>query len=442
MGDSVRYAESGDIHIAYRTSGDGPVDLMFVPTWASNLDLLDEFPPIAQGMERLGAFSRLILLDRRGSGLSDRMHGTATLEEGMDDLLAVLDAVGSERVCLVGLNESGALCALLAASHPQRVSHLILYGSYATTSRQDDYPWAPTPEERAEQIEFLIKAWGQEEFAFLMNPTAVVDPRFQRWGARWMRNSVTPDALRDAYDKLAHTDVRHVLPTIQVPTLVLHRTDDMLVPVDNGRYLAEKIPGSKFVELPGQDHIPFLGDWESVVDEIEEFITGGRRQREIERVLATILFTDIVGSTVEATQRGDRAWRELLEAHNDIVKSELTRSNGILVKTLGDGMLATFDGPARAIRTACKIRERIGSSLGLQIRAGLHTGEVERRDGDLVGIAVHIGARVAELAEPGEVLVSGSIPPLVAGAGIAFDDLGTRQLRGVDGEWRIHRARV
>ncbi|MEA2499269.1 MAG: hypothetical protein QOH26_1674, partial [Actinomycetota bacterium] len=265
MTDTVRYAQNGDVHIAYRTTGDGPYDVMFVPTWASNLDLIEEYPPIASGMERLGSFSRLILLDRRGSGLSDRTHGTATLEEGMDDVLAVLDAVGSERTALIGLNDSGALCALIAASHPQRVTHLVLYGSYATTSRQDDYPWAPTPEERADQVDFLVNAWGQEEFAFLMNPSAGLDPRFQRWGARWMRNSVTPDALRGAYDVLANTDVRHVLPTINVPTLVLHRKNDMLVPVENGRYLAGKIPGSKLVELEGEDHIPFLGDWESVV---------------------------------------------------------------------------------------------------------------------------------------------------------------------------------
>jgi class 3 adenylate cyclase/pimeloyl-ACP methyl ester carboxylesterase len=435
----IRYAENEGVHLAYKTFGRGPLDLMFVPTWASNLDILEEFPPIARGVERLAAFARVILLDRRGAGLSDRTCGTATLEEGMDDLLAVLDAAECERAALMGFNESGALCSLLAATHPQRVSHLILYGSYATTSRRDDYPWAPTPEERKEQIDFLIRTWGQEEFAFLMNPTAVIEPRFQRWGAKWMRNSVSKDALAGAYEVLANTDVRHVLETIRVPTLVVHRTDDRLVPVENGRYLAGKIPGAKFVELPGEDHIPFLGDWESIVDEVEEFLTGTRRQRDTERVLATILFTDIVESSQQANRRGDSAWRDLLEEHNEIVSAELERANGRLVKTMGDGMLATFDGPARAIRCACRIRERVGA-IGLEIRAGLHTGEVERRGEDLVGIAVHIGARVSELAAPGEVLVSSAVPPLVAGAGIHFDDLGPRELKGIEGSWHIHRA--
>lgn len=441
MNGQIRYAKNGDVHIAYKTAGSGRIDLMFVPTWNSNLDLLDDYPPIARGLERLGTFSRLILFDRRGSGLSDRTYGTATLEEGMDDLIAVLDELECERVGLMGLNESGALCALFAATHPQRVTHLVLYGSYATTTRKDDYPWAPTLSERKEQIDFLVRTWGQEEFSFLLNPTANVEPRFQKWGARWMRNSVTPDALEGAYDVLANTDVRHILPSIRVPTLVLHRTDDLLVPVDNGRYLAEKIPGAKLVELPGEDHIPFLGDWEAIVDEVEEFLTGSRRERDTERVLATILFTDIVDSSSQANKRGDRAWRSLLEEHNDIVDSELAHFNGRLVKTMGDGMLATFDGPARAIRCACRIRERVGA-LGLEIRAGLHTGEVERRGDNLVGIAVHIGARVSELAGPGEVLVSSSVPPLVAGAGIEFEDLGPRELRGIEGRWHIHKTRL
>jgi class 3 adenylate cyclase/pimeloyl-ACP methyl ester carboxylesterase len=381
----------------------------------------------------------VILFDRRGTGLSDRSQGIATLEEGMDDMLVVLDEVKTDRVVVMGFNESSGLCALLAATHPQRVSHLVLYGSFATTTRKDDYPWAPTLSERREQIDFLIRTWGQEEFAFLMNPTSTAEPRFQRWAARWMRNSVTPDALEAAYEILAETDVRQVLPSIRVPTLVLHRTGDLLVPIDNGRYIADKIPGAKLIELPGDDHIPFLGDWEAMVDEVEEFLTGSRRERESERVLATILFTDIVDSSGQANVRGDHAWRALLDEHNEIVQTEIDRSNGRLVKTMGDGMLATFDGPARAIRCACRIRERVGS-LGLQVRAGLHTGEVERRGEDLVGIAVHIGARVSELAGPGEVLVSSSVPPLVAGAGIGFEDLGPRELRGIEGRWNIHRA--
>jgi class 3 adenylate cyclase len=256
-----------------------------------------------------------------------------------------------------------------------------------------------------------------------------------------MRNSISKDALLGAYEVLANTDVRQVLPTIRVPTLVLHRTNDPLVPVENGRYIAEKIPGSKFVELPGEDHIPFLGDWESIVDEVEEFLTGSRPQRGAERVLATILFTDIVDSSKQLSRLGDREWQKVLGDHEEVVLAELASFNGRLIKTMGDGTLSIFDGPARAIRCACRIRDRV-ESLGLQMRAGLHTGEVERRENDLVGIAVHIAARVSEKAKAGELLVSGAVPPLIAGSGIAFDDLGEQELKGIDGSWRLHRARL
>jgi pimeloyl-ACP methyl ester carboxylesterase/class 3 adenylate cyclase len=436
----INYAKSGDINIAYRILGEGPLDLILVPTWTSNLDLIDEFPPIARWFERVASFSRLIVLDRRGTGLSDRTFGVATLEEGMDDLLAVLDAAGSERAAVAGLNESGPLCSLLAASHPGRVSALILYGSFATTLRAHDYPWAPTPEERDLQVEFLIENWGSEDFAVFLNP-ASADQSFQRWGARWMRNSITRDALRSAFETLGQTDVRHVLPTIRVPTLILHRTDDIVVPVENSRYIAGKIPNAKLVELPGADHLPFFGDWDSIADEMEEFLTGSRRKKELDRVLATILFTDIVGSSAKARELGDRQWKDLLDEHDRIVAAEVDRFGGKLVKTLGDGALATFDGPARGIRAACHIRTRV-KSLGLETRAGLHTGEVELRGDDLGGIAVHIGARVSEQAGAGEVFVSSSVPPLVAGSGIDFDDLGVRELKGIEGEWRLYGVRA
>ncbi len=439
MASPVRYAKSGDIHIAYRLLGDGPVDLMFVPVWTSNLDLYDSWAPVARALEAFTRFARVIVVDRRGTGLSDRTHGIATLEEGMDDLLAVLDDVGSEQVALTGFNESGSLCALLAATHPERISALVLYASYAATVRQDDYPWAPTPEERDQQIAFMIEAWGQEDFAFILNPTSQDDPGFREWSAKWQRNSVTRDALPAAYDVLARTDVRHVLPLIRVPSLVLHRKDDQLVSVANGRYLAEKIPGATYVELEGDDHIPFLGDWEAIVDEIEEFLTGTRRQREPDRVLATILFTDVVGSSRKAAELGDRRWKEVLDRHDEVVRSELERFNGRLVKTIGDGALATFDGPARAIRCACRIRERV-KALGLETRAGLHTGEVEIRGDDVGGIAVHIGARVSELAGPGELLVSSAIPSLVAGSGIEFEERDEVELKGIQGRWRLYRA--
>jgi class 3 adenylate cyclase/pimeloyl-ACP methyl ester carboxylesterase len=440
MDGQISYAKNGEINIAYRIFGEGPIDLILVPTWTSNLDLIDEFPAIARWFDRVASFSRLIVLDRRGTGLSDRMGGVATLEEGMDDLLAVLDAAGSKRTAVVGLNESGPLCSLLAASHPGRVSHLILYGSFATTLRADDYPWAPTPEERDMQVDFIIDNWGSEEFAVVLNP-ASGDPAFQKWGARWMRNSITRDALRPAFETLGQTDVRHVLPTIRVPTLILHRTEDVVVPVENSRYLAAKIPNAKLLEFPGTDSLPFFGDWEAIADEIEEFLTGSRRKRELDRVLATILFTDIVGSSAKARELGDRKWKEKLDEHDRIVADEIDHFGGRLVKTMGDGALATFDGPARAIRAACRIRNKV-LDLGLETRAGLHTGEVELRGDDLGGIAVHIGARVSEQAGAGQVLVSGAVPPLVAGSGIDFDDLGVRELKGIDGEWRLYGVRA
>lgn len=436
MRRQVRYARNGDINIAYEVRGEGPLDVMFVLPWFSNLDILESYPPIARGFARFMSFGRLILHDRRGSGLSDRMCGHATMEEGMDDLLAVLDAAGSDQVALLGLNESGSLCALAAATHPDRISSLILYGSYATTVFQPDYPWAPRPEERAQEVAFLIETWGTEGIAGALNPSANEDPDFIDWAASWMRSSVSKDALPRAYDILSKSDVRHVLPTIKVPTLVLHRDKDPVVPVENGRYLAEHIPGAKYVELAGEDHLPFLGDLDSVSDEIEEFLTGHRPAHPDERVLATILLADIVDSSGKASEMGDARWRTLLTRMEQMVDGELARFQGRLVKTTGDGFLATFDGPARAIRCASTIAQR-ASGLGLALRSGVHTGEVERHGTDVVGIAVHIAARVAALAEGAEVLVSGAVPPLVAGAGIEFEDRGMHELRGIDGQWQL-----
>ncbi|MGH2754243.1 MAG: adenylate/guanylate cyclase domain-containing protein [Actinomycetota bacterium] len=435
MANEIRYALSGDVHLAYRTLGDGPVDLVFVPPWFSNIDLLGEHPTVRDAHERFSAFSRVILYDRRGSGLSDRLCGPATLEEGMDDLLAVIDEVGAERVALFGFNESGTLSALAAATHPQRISSLILCGSFAATTWHEDYPWGQRPEERAEQVAWVTANWGTRELAQVMFPNG--DERLLEWGMRWQRNSASPDYLPQAYDLLEKTDVRHVLGSIRVPTLVLHREKDVSIPVENGRYLAEHIPGSKYVELPGSEHIPFLGDWEALTDEVEEFLTGTRRARPADRVLATILFTDIVGSTQKAVELGDKRWRELLDAHDDILQRALERYQGRLVKSIGDGSLATFDGPARAIQAGCWMRDTVGS-LGVQIRAGLHTGEVELRKDDVGGIAVHIGARVAGLAAPGELLVSGAVPPLVAGSGIEFEPRGSHELRGLEGEWPVY----
>ena len=437
----IRYATNGDIHLAYSVEGEGPVDVMIVPTWFSNLDLYEDLPEVDRALKHFAPSARLIMWDRRGSGLSDRLPGPATLEEGMDDLLAVLDAAGSETAALFGLNESGSLCALTAAAHPERVSHLILYGTYATTVRQDDYPWAPTPEEREQEVSLLTQYWGTEAAAFMLKPALAVDETFARWARRWQRNSVSQDVVPLFYESLVHTDVRRVLPTIKVPTLVLHRKDDPVVPIDNGRYMADKIPGAKFVELEGDDHIPFFGDWKSVTDEIEEFVLGERSTPMDDRVLATLLFTDIVGSTEKAAELGDSAWRERLDEHDALAVKYLGRYGGTLVKSTGDGILATFDGPARAIRCALAFCKAV-ASIGLTIRAGVHTGEVEVRGNDVGGIAVHIGARVAATAEAQEVLVSGAVPPLIAGSGIDFTERGVHQLKGVPGDWTLFAARA
>lgn len=432
----VRYAANGDVHLAYDVIGDGDMDLLFVPPWFSNLDLLDDFPPIARAFERIARFARMIRFDRRGSGLSDRTCGHATLEEGVEDILAVLAAAESQTVSLLGMNEGGALCAMFAATFPERVRSLILYGSYATTLWKPDYPWAPRPEEREQEVQLLIHMWGTEDLAAALNPTAALDPTFVMWATRWNRSSVSKDALPRAYELLSKTDVRGVLPSISAPTLVLHRRDDAVVAIDNGRYLASRIPGARLVELEGADHLPFLGDFDSVLDEIEEFLTGERPEPEHERVLATIVFSDIVGSSRRALELGDEKWSRVHAAFETCAREEVERARGRLVKTLGDGVVATFTGPARAIHYAARLRDR-ARALGLDVRSGVHTGEVEVRRDDVVGIAMHIAARVADLAGPGEVLVSGAVPPLVAGAGIFFEDRGTHELRGITGEWHV-----
>jgi pimeloyl-ACP methyl ester carboxylesterase/class 3 adenylate cyclase len=441
MDGKVEFAENGAVRLAYRAFGEGLVTLVLVPTWQSNIDLIDHFEPIAKAIENISTFARLIIYDRRGTGLSDRLAGVATLEEGMDDLQAVLDAASAEQVTLFGLNESGPLCALFAATHPKRTRSLILYGSFATTTWQPDYPWGQKPDERELQIAAITQMWGSEEMGALINMGPSTSKDFVEWAVRWQRNSLTRDALPGVFEMLSKTDVRHILPSIRVPTLVLHRKEDGVVPVENGRYMAEKIPGARLVELPGADHIPFLGDWEAISDEVEEFITGERREREKERVLATILFTDIVGSTKKASQLGDERWRRLLDDYDDLIRRQLSRFQGRLVKRLGDGHFVTFDGPARALKCACNISNSV-KDLGLEIRSGLHTGEVEVRDDDLGGIAVHIGARVAALAGPGEVLVSSAVPPLVAGSGINFEERGTHELRGVDGKWTLYSVEI
>jgi class 3 adenylate cyclase len=435
----TRYARSGDVSIAYQVVGDGPFDLVYVPGFVSNIELMWEEPGLARFLERLASFSRLILFDKRGTGLSDPVpnDGLPTLEERMDDVRAVMDAVGSKRAALLGHSEGGNMCVLFSATHPERTTALLLVGSYAKRIRSEDYPWAPTVEERAREIEETEATWGSPEAFRALAPSKENDPDFQRWIGRYLRQSASPKAAAALLRMNTQIDVRDVLPTIGVPTLLLYRTHDADVHVDEGRYVAERIPGSTFVELPGADHLMWTGDADALLDEVEGFLTGVRRGPDPDRVLATVLFTDVVGSTETATRVGDRAWRSLLERHHQVVRRALARWRGREIDTAGDGFLATFDGPARAIRCAVAATEGI-RDLGLQIRAGLHTGEVEIAGGDVRGIAVHIGSRVAGLAAPGEVLVSRTVADLVAGSGIVFAERGEHELKGVSGTWLVY----
>jgi len=430
----TRYAKSGDVNIAYQMAGEGPIDLVLVPGFVSHLDVDWDDVAHAHFLRRLASFSRLIRFDKRGTGLSDRPGGLPDLETRMGDVRAVMDAAGSERAALFGYSEGGPMCVLFAATYPDMTSALVLYGTYAKRQDPDDeYPWAQTREARQSYAEQVEADWGWEADMRRMCPGA--DETMARWWAARARAAASPGAARDLILMNSLIDVRHVLPTVQVPTLVLHRTGDRDSHVEEGRYVADHVPGARFVELSGDDHVPWI-DADQVVDEVEEFVTGVRPSPEPDRVLATVLFTDLVESTKRAAELGDRRWRELLEAHHAAVRQELARFRGREIDTAGDGFLATFDGPARAIRAACAIRDTI-RTLGLELRAGLHTGECELMNGKVGGIAVHTGARVAAQAEAGEVLVSSTVRDLVAGSGIAFEERGERELKGV-GSWRLY----
>jgi class 3 adenylate cyclase len=434
----TRYAKSGDVSIAYQVVGDGPIDLVLVPGFVSHLDVDWDDPRHAHFLHRLGSFSRLIRFDKRGTGLSDRPGGLPDLETRMDDVRAVMDAAGSERAALFGYSEGGPMSVLFAATYPEMATALVLYGTYAKRSGPgEDYPWAATWEERQGYAKQIEEDWGSDADLHRICPGA--DEAMARWWCARARAAASPGAARDLILMNSLIDVRHVLAVVQVPTLVLHRSGDLDAQVDEGRYIAEHILGARFVELPGADHAPWI-DADQVVDEIEEFLTGARPAPESDRVLATVLFTDIVGSTQRAVELGDRRWRELLEAHNEAVRVQLVRFRGHEVDTAGDGFLATFDGPARAIRAAHAIQESV-RRLGIELRAGLHTGECELADGKVRGIAVHTGARVAALAGPGEVLVSSTVRDLVAGSGIAFEERGEHELKDVPGRWKLYAAR-
>ena len=420
--------------------GDGDLDLVYVPGLVSHLELFWEEPAYSRFLHRLASFSRLILMDRLGTGLSDRLPvgEASTYEQRMDDIRAVMDAVGSERAALLGWSEGAPLCATFAATYPQRTVALVMYGGMPRFVRAEDYPFGMPLEEVNAWLEMMPSMWGQdEELLRLWAPNVADQPGPRRWFARFGRMAVSPGGAVALFSMVRDLDVRDVLPAIRVPTLLVHRTGDDLVRIEHSRYMADRIPDAKLVELPGEDHLWWFGDQDAIVDEVQEFLTGVRPAPEADRVLATVMFTDIVGSTRRAAELGDRRWRELLEGHEAVVRRELARHRGTEVKTTGDGFLATFDGPARGIRCARSIAEGV-RQLGIEIRAGLHTGECELRNGDVGGIAVHTGARVSARAEPGEVLVSSTVRDLVAGSGIEFEDRGSHELKGVPGEWRLY----
>jgi class 3 adenylate cyclase len=438
----THYALSGDVHIAYQVVGDGPLDLVFIPSLTHHVELVWENPPQARFFGRLASIGRLLLFDKRGTGMSDRVVGTPPLEVRMDDIRAVMDAAGSERAVLCGLGDGGPLCALFAATYPERTTALVLINTAPRYVRSPELPWLPTRAEREREIEGALHTWGDpeataERFA-LGSPSATEEER--RGFSRVMRFSVSPGSAAAYLRMNLDVDITGVLPLIRVPTLVMYRAEIEVLDVRTGRYLAEHIPGARLVELPGRDFAPQLGDPDRFFAELESFlqevVKGEAWEVEPDRVLATVLFTDIVDSTARAAELGDRAWRRLLQQHHETVRSQLGRFRGEEVDTAGDGFFATFDGPARAIRCAFAIQDTV-RELDLEVRAGLHTGECELVDGKAGGIAVHIGARVASLAEPGEVLVSGTVKDLVSGSGIEFEDRGEHELKGISNAWRL-----
>ena len=435
-----RYAKNGSVHIAYDVMGDGPVDLLFIPDGIIPMELMMEQPSYARFLERFASFTRLIRFDRRGTGLSDPITESTppTLEQWMDDGRAVMAAARSERAAVYGAAEGGFVATVLAASNPGRISSLVLVNSTPGISAP---PFSELGKASAAVAKLALSAnekWGTDTSGVeYFAPSAALNAQFHEWLARSSRRAASPAVIQAIFNVLYYSDIRSILPAVRVPTLVIHRAGNRYLTPDHGRFLAKQIPNARYVEVPGDDHVPYLGDSDAIVDEIEEFLTGARHGAAVDRLLLTLLFVDIVGSTEQAAALSDRKWRDLLERFRTTVRQELTRYNGREVDTAGDGFLATFDGPARAIRCALAIVKG-ANSVGTNVRVGLHTGECELLDHGVAGIAVHIAARVTAEAAPGEVLVSRTVKDLVAGAGIPFVDRGTRSLKGVPGEWQLY----
>ena len=439
---ATRYAKSGGLSIAYQIVGEGPFDLIFSAGWITNVELGWEDPAIARFYERLASFSRLLLFDKRGTGLSDRVSDEhpPTLEERTDDLRAVLDACRSERAAVFGVSEGGNMSVLFAATYPHRTSGLITHGIFAKRVWSPDYPWAPTPAERNAWLDGLATRWGGGEMDLsTIAPSVAHDASIRSAFARRSRLSVSPSAAVALGRMNTEIDIRSILPIIRVPTLMFHAVGDQDAKIEEARWIASRIPGARLIELPTRDHIPYYENQDAIVAGVQEFLTGARPTLDADRFLATVLFTDIVNGTARAAELGDRRWGELVEAHHAAVRRELVRFRGTEVDTAGDGFFATFDGPARAVRCALAIRDAV-RALGLEIRAGVHTGECEVIAGKTGGIAVIIGSRVREQAAPGEVIATSTVKDLTAGAGLRFEARGARRLKGVPDEWQIYSA--
>ncbi len=437
----TRYTKSGDLNIAYQVAGTGPIDLIFAAGWISNVEQGWEHPRVARFYDRLASFSRLILFDKRGTGLSDRVPDSSppTIEQRTDDIRAVLDAVGSERPAIFGVSEGGNMSIVFAATYPHRTAALVTYSVFAKRVWSPDYPWAPTPEQRRAWLEHLSSGWGGAPDLRDLVPSVVDDEMTRNWFSRLARQSVGVSGAIALGRMNTEIDIRAVLPTLTVPTLMFHLVDDRDANIEEGRWMARRIRGARLIELPGGDHVPYFETADAVLDATEEFLTGARPAPDVDRFLATVLFTDVVNGTAKAAELGDRKWRDLIEDHHAIVRRELSRFRGIEVDTAGDGFFATFDGPARAVRCALEIRDAV-RGLGLEIRAGVHTGECESIAGKTGGIAVIIGSRVREQAAPGEVLATSTVKDLVAGSGLRFEPRGAKRLKGVPDEWQIYSA--
>jgi class 3 adenylate cyclase len=425
MHPRTRYTKSGNVHLAYQVFGEGPVDFVFVPGFISQIENYWDEPGFARWLHRLGSFARVVLFDKRGTGLSDRLDELPGMDLRMDDVGVVMDAVEMDHAVVMGISEGGSLAALFAAHHPERCQALVLYGAFASFTS-----WFPTEESLEELFQYIDSDWGSGASIPKFAPSKADDPAFMQWWGKFERLGATPGDAIQIMRMNSQIEITDVLPTIRVPTLVIHRTYDVTIEVEAGRTLAERIPNAKYVELPGADHLPWVGDTDRITQEIEEFITGSKSAPVIDRVLATVLISDIVESTSKAEALGDERWQDLMTAHNTVLRTELERFQGNEVRFTGDGFLITFDGPARAVHCAMAISRSL-EPLGIEVRLGLHTGEVELREGEIHGIAVNMAARIGALARASEILVSRTVKDLIAGSGIALTHHGQHDFKGL-----------